>query len=106
MPTSPCIASTGCRNNAADPVLQSVAAIFLAIKLDFPKPSVIILPLFVEIASHALSKLLSKSFKKQRICKNKKFQEKFDGDDEDLKDKLMKESEMVLLSENLKQNKI
>ena len=33
----------------------------------------------------------------------KKFQEKFDEDDEELKDKLMKESEMVLLSENLKQ---
>ena len=33
----------------------------------------------------------------------KKFQEKFDGDDEELKDKLMKESEMVILSENLKQ---
>jgi hypothetical protein len=33
----------------------------------------------------------------------KKFQEKFDDDDEDLKDKLMKESEMVILSENLKQ---
>lgn len=39
-------------------------------------------------------------------CRYKKFQEKFDGDDEELKDKLMKESEMVLLSENLKQNKI
>ena len=33
----------------------------------------------------------------------KKFQEKFDEDDEELKDKLMKESEMVILSENLKQ---
>ena len=33
----------------------------------------------------------------------KKFQEKFDDDDDDLKDKLMKESEMVILSENLKQ---
>ena len=33
----------------------------------------------------------------------KKFQEKFDGDDNELKDKLMKESEMVILSENLKQ---
>jgi hypothetical protein len=33
----------------------------------------------------------------------KKFQGKFDEDDEGLKDKLMKESEMVILSENLKQ---
>ena len=33
----------------------------------------------------------------------KKFQEKFDGDDDNLKEKLMKESEMVILSENLKQ---
>lgn len=32
----------------------------------------------------------------------RKFQTQFDDDDEDLKDKLMKESEMVLLSENLK----
>ena len=33
----------------------------------------------------------------------KKFQTQFDEDDEDLKERLMKESEMVLLSENLKQ---
>ena len=33
----------------------------------------------------------------------KKFQEKFDEDDNLLKEKLMKESEMVILSENLKQ---
>jgi hypothetical protein len=33
----------------------------------------------------------------------KKFQTQFDEDDDELKEKLMKESEMVLLSENLKQ---
>ena len=33
----------------------------------------------------------------------KKFQTQFDEDDDELKDKLMKESEMILLSENLKQ---
>jgi hypothetical protein len=50
---------------------------------------------YENVASNDLTQPLNNRYKK--------FQEKFDDDDEELKYKLMKESEMVILSENLKQ---
>tara|TARA_B100000787_G_C16183215_1_gene293087 strand:+ start:110 stop:958 length:849 start_codon:yes stop_codon:yes gene_type:complete len=48
---------------------------------------------YENIASNDLNKLLNTRYKK--------FQTQFDEDDDELKDKLMKESSMILLSENL-----
>src|SRR2546427_4165428 len=67
-PRSPCIASAGCRKNAAVPVLVSVAAIFWQMMPDLPMPVTITRPLQWRSRLTAQSNRPSRRLRSARIA--------------------------------------